>query len=178
MKKILFIALAIAAVVLSGCRKQTPEAQLSGLQLKITTEQGDYFDKIVKSSTEIDINSFVVTISKKDGKFSNTWTYGELPSLVELSTGEYTVTVTSPEAAPVAWDTPVYGGTKDFAIVGGVITPLELVCTLQNMKNSVYCSQRRSSIAGIPASLPNADSGNFLSSSMVWAMLFTRATGV
>ena len=64
MKKILFIALAIAAVVLSGCRKQTPEAQLSGLQLKITTEQGDYFDKIVKSSTEIDINSFVVTDSK------------------------------------------------------------------------------------------------------------------
>ena len=93
MKKILFIALAIATAVLSGCRKQTPEAQVSGLQLKITTEQGEYIDKVVKSTTDIDINSFVVTISKKDGKFSNTWTYGELPSLVELSTGEYTVTV-------------------------------------------------------------------------------------
>jgi hypothetical protein len=158
MKKILFIALAIAAVVLSGCRKQTPEAQLSGLQLKITTEQGDYFDKIVKSSTEIDINSFVVTIAKKDGKFSNTWAYGELPSLVELSTGEYTVTVTSPEAAPVAWDTPVYGGTKDFAIVGGVITPVELVCTLQNMKNSVYCSQHfMDQLSTFEVKISNAD---------------------
>ena len=158
MKKILFIALAIAAVVLSGCRKQTPEAQLSGLQLKITTEQGDYLDKVVKSGAGIDVNSFVVTISKKDGKFSNTWTYGELPKLVELSTGEYTVTVTSPEAAPVAWDTPVYGGTKDFAIVGGVITPVELVCTLQNMKNSVYCSQHfMDQLSDFEVKISNAD---------------------
>ena len=29
----------------------------------------------------------------------------------------------------------------DFAILDGVVTPLDVVCTLQNMKNSVYCSE-------------------------------------
>ena len=103
MKKILFITVAIATMILSGCRKNVIETQ-SGLQLKISAEQNGYVDKVVKSQTGVDVNTFIVTIDKKDGKFSKTWTYGELPSLVELSTGEYTVTVTSPEASPVAWE--------------------------------------------------------------------------
>ncbi len=140
MKKIIYIVFAIAAAVLSGCRPQVVESQ-SGLQLTITTDQNGYVDKIVKSGTGVDINAFIVTIARKDGKYSNTWSYAELPSLIELSTGEYNVSVTSPETAPVAWDTPVYGASKDFAIVAGVVTPLELECTLMNMKNSVYCSQ-------------------------------------
>ncbi len=140
MKKI-FITVLAAAAVLAGCREKTIE-QKSGLQLKIVTEQGDYVDKVVKSaSEEVDVNSFTVSVEKKDGQFEQTWVYGQMPSLVELSTGEYTVAVNSPESAPVAWNSPVYGGTKDFAIVGGTVTPVDLVCTLQNMKNSVYCSQ-------------------------------------
>lgn len=140
MKKI-FITVLAAAAVLAGCREKTIE-QKSGLQLKIVTEQGDYVDKVVKSaSEEVDVNSFTVSVEKKDGQFEQTWVYGQMPSLVELSTGEYTVAVNSPEAAPVAWNSPAYGGIKDFAIVGGKVTPVDLVCTLQNMKNSVYCSQ-------------------------------------
>lgn len=140
MKKI-FIAILTTAAVLTGCREKIVE-QKAGLQLKITTEQGDYIDKVVKSETAgVDISSFTVTVERKDGKYSQSWTYGQMPSLVELSTGEYTVSVSSPESSPVAWDSPVYGGTKDFAIVGGTVTPVDLVCTLQNMKNSVYCSQ-------------------------------------
>ena len=137
MKKIIYIVFAIAAAVLSGCRPQVVESQ-SGLQLTITTDQNGYVDKIVKSGTGVDINAFIVTIARKDGKYSNTWSYAELPSLIELSTGEYNVSVTSPETAPVAWDTPVYGASKDFAIVAGVVTPLEIECTLMNMNNSVY----------------------------------------
>lgn len=142
MKKYLHITtLAVAAMMLFGCNKKITSQEGTGLQLKISAEQNGYVDKVVKSQTGIDVNTFVVNIDKKDGKYSNSWTYGELPSLVELSTGEYTVNVNSPAAAPVAWDAPAYGGTKDFAIVGGVVTPVDMVCTLQNMKNSVYCSQ-------------------------------------
>lgn len=156
MKKYIYSALA-AAAMLAGCKEPVQEVGNTGLQLKISAE-GTYVDKMVKSSSVVDVNEFIVSVEKKDGKFSNTWTYGELPSLVELSTGEYTVTVTSPEAAPVAWDTPVYGGTKDFAIVGGVITPLELVCTLQNMKNSVYCSQHfMDQLSTFEVKISNAD---------------------
>lgn len=51
------------------------------------------------------------------------------------------MTVASPASEPVAWNQPVYGAVKDFTIVEGVVTPVDIVCTLQNMKNSVYCSQ-------------------------------------
>ena len=95
----------------------------------------------MKSESAIDINTFVVTIEKKDGSVTRTWTYGSLPSLVELSPGTYTVNVNSPLAEALGWDCPVYGGTKDFDIVEGVVTPIEIICTLQNMKSSVYCSQ-------------------------------------
>lgn len=140
MKKIIYIVFVMAVAVLTGCRPQVVELQ-SGLQLKITADKNGCVDKVVKSGTGVDLNTFIVTIARKDGKYSNTWSYAELPSLIELSTGEYNVSVTSPETALVAWNTPVYGATKDFAIVAGVVTPLELECTLLNMKNSVYCSQ-------------------------------------
>lgn len=140
MKKYIYITMAAAAMMFAGCKEKLVEEGPTGLQLKISAE-GTYVDKVVKSSESVDINAFIVSVEKKDGKYSNSWAYAELPSLVELSTGEFTVTVTSPETDPVAWDQPSYAATKDFAIVNGAVTPIDMVCTLQNMKNSVYVSQ-------------------------------------
>lgn len=141
MKKFTYIALAVAAIMSAGCKeKLSDEGRTGGLQLKIKAE-GTYVDKIVKSSESVDLNDFVISVEKKDGKYAKSWAYAELPSLVELSPGEYNVTVVSPETEPVAWEQPSYAATKDFAIVNGVVTPVDMICTLQNMKNSVYCSQ-------------------------------------
>lgn len=140
MKKFIYIAMAAATMIFAGCRENIVEETPTGLQLKITAE-GTYVDKVVKSAESVDINAFIVSVEKKDGKFAKTWTYAELPSLVELSSGEYTVTVTSPETEAVAWEQPSFAATKDIAIVNGAVTPVDMVCTLQNMKNSVYCSQ-------------------------------------
>ena len=140
MKKLIYIAMAAATMLFAGCKEELVEETPTGLQLKISAE-GTYVDKVVKSSSSVNVNEFIVTIEKKDGKFAKTWTYAELPSLVELSSGEYNVTVTSPDTEAVAWEQPSYAATKDFAIVNGVVTPVDMVCTLQNMKNSVYCSE-------------------------------------
>ena len=140
MKKFIYIALAAATMLFAGCEQNNVDEAQTGLQLKITAE-GTYVDKVVKSSPSVNVDEFIVSIEKKDGKFAKTWVYAELPSLVELSSGEYNVTVTSPETEAVAWEQPAYAATKDFAIVNGVVTPVDMVCTLQNMKNSVYCSQ-------------------------------------
>ena len=155
MKKIIYTVL-MAVAVSAGCKKVTPELP-TGLQLQVSTDD-TFVDKIVKSAASVDINTFNVEIVKKDGKFSNTWLYGELPSLVELSVGEYTVTVSSPESSKVNWESPVYGGSMDFAILDGVVTPLDVVCTLQNMKNSVYCSENLvRSLSTFEVKVANAD---------------------
>ena len=139
MKKIIYIALMAAAAMFAGC-KETPVVLPTGLSLSLSAD-GTFVDKVVKSESAIDVNTFIVTIEKKDGSVSRTWTYGQLPSLVELSPGTYTVNVNSPVETEIGWDCPAYGGTKDFEIVEGVVTPIEIICTLQNMKSSVYCSQ-------------------------------------
>lgn len=155
MKKIIYTVL-MAVAVSAGCKKVTPELP-TGLQLQVSTDD-TFVDKIVKSAASVDINTFNVEIVKKDGKFSNTWLYGELPSLVELSVGEYTVTVSSPESSKVNWESPIYGGSMDFAILDGVVTPLDVVCTLQNMKNSVYCSENLvKSLSTFEVKVANAD---------------------
>ena len=128
-----------AAAMFAGC-KETPVVLPTGLSLSVSAD-GTFVDKVVKSESSVDVNTFVVTIEKKDGSVTRTWTYAELPSLVELSPGAYTANVNSPLGTGIGWDCPVYGGTKDFEIVEGVITPIEIICTLQNMKSSVYCSQ-------------------------------------
>lgn len=140
MKKIIYTALMAAAMVIAGCKEKPIETLPSGLQLRVSAD-GTSVDKVVKSEASIDVNAFVINIEKKDGKMSKTCTYAELPALVELSPGEYSVNVSSPSENALGWETPVYGGTKDFEIVEGTVTPIDLVCTLQNMKNSVYCSQ-------------------------------------
>lgn len=140
MKKIFYMAMAVAATVFAGCKENIVEVSKSGLQLTITADDS-YVDKVVKSESAVDFSNFVVSIEKKDGKYTKEWTCAELPALIELASGEFTVTVASPASEPVAWNQPVYGAVKDFTIVEGVVTPVDIVCTLQNMKNSVYCSQ-------------------------------------
>lgn len=140
MKKIFYMAMAVAATVFAGCEENIVEVSKSGLQLTITADDS-YVDKVVKSESAVDFSNFVVSIEKKDGKYTKEWTCAELPTLIELAPGEFTVTVASPASEPVAWNQPVYGAVKDFTIVEGVVTPVDIVCTLQNMKNSVYCSQ-------------------------------------
>lgn len=139
MKKTIYTALMAAAMMFAGCGKEIVESP-AGLQLKVTAD-GESIDKIVKSESAIDVNTFEINLEKKDGKVSMSWVYGDMPSLVELSPGEYTVTVSSPSEEVLGWETPVYGAVKDFEIVEGTVTPAEVICTLQNMKNSVYCSQ-------------------------------------
>lgn len=140
MKKIFYMAMAVAATVFAGCKENIVEVSKSGLQLTITADDS-FVDKVVKSESAVDFSNFVVSIEKKDGKYTKEWTCAELPALIELAPGEFTVTVASPASEPVAWNQPVYGAVKDFTIVEGVVTPVDIVCTLQNMKNSVYCSQ-------------------------------------
>lgn len=139
MKKIIYTTLMAAAMMFAGCGKEIVESP-AGLQLKLATDDS-FVEKVVKSESAVDVNTFVVNLEKKDGKVSMSWVYGEMPSLVELSPGEYTVTVSSPSEEVLGWETPVYGAVKDFEIVEGTVTPAEVICTLQNMKNSVYCSQ-------------------------------------
>lgn len=143
MKKILLTILAVAAVMTS-CKKEVFPERPSGkgtLTLSLGCEKGEYIE--VKSATEVDKSNFNITIYKLEDErgqasdWSKSWVYSEFPEAVELAPGKFKITATSPETRTVAWDAPKYYGETEFTIVEDVITPVELECTLSNMKVSV-----------------------------------------
>ena len=143
MKKILLTILAVAAVMTS-CKKEVFPERPSGkgtLTLLLGCEKGEYIE--VKSATEVDKSNFNITIYKLEDErgqasdWSKSWVYSEFPEAVELAPGKFKITATSPETRTVAWDAPKYYGETEFTIVEDVITPVELECTLSNMKVSV-----------------------------------------
>ena len=151
MKKIL-LTLAAAAAVFSGCNKTAVETSGRGglLQLNVACDEAEFTEKEhgqagTKASTAPDVNDFIVTLVKSSGSYSLECTVSEFmeqntDGIITLSPGSYTISVTSAGDEKAAWDQPIYGATKEFTIVEDVVTPIDLVCRLTNMKVTVKLS--------------------------------------
>lgn len=139
MKKIFLVLLAVSAVL--SCQKKQPAQLANGtfsLSLSMDTEGG-----YVTKSSPVDVNSFVVDIVRpEDGYSIHFDRLDEIPEVFEMGSGDYTVSVVSPEHRNVAWDQPVYGASADFTIRAGELTPISLVASLQNMKVSFSLTER------------------------------------
>ena len=134
MKKILF-AISTAAVMFAGCKKTeitTSEAGLGSVSFSISSDNSEYVTKA--ELPQVDVNTFKVKITGKDNGYSKEWaSVSEMPGVLELVSGNYTVTATSPDANPVAWDQPVYGGSQDFTVMVGKVSNVNLKCSITNM---------------------------------------------
>ena len=147
MKKTIITIMAVAAV-LTGCKKEhiANEGGTGTLSLSVTGNSQEFTDVNVKAGEgepTIDVNTFKVKITSKDGSYSREWeAFSEMESMLELSAGEYTVTATSPQGAESKWGEPVYSGSKDFAVAIGSVSNVELVCSISNMKISLRPTER------------------------------------
>lgn len=95
----------------------------------------------------VDTDAFLVDIVDAQGAAVYSKTYGELAAELaegpkELPVGGYTMRVRSEASMPgAAWNHPVYGGEKSFAIAKGETETIgEIRCTLQNIKVTLEVS--------------------------------------
>ena len=133
MKKTLFAIAALLSVV-TGCKKSNIGMEEEGfgtVSFNITSDTEGYVTKA--ALPEPDINGFDITVTKNGGGYAESWKYSEFPSVLDLSSGTYTVSVSSPDRKPVAWDQPVYGCSQDFSVVVGKVSNVDLKCTITNM---------------------------------------------
>ena len=141
MKKILF-AISTALLMFAGCKKTDIISEGSGVgtvNFSISADEGGY---ITKALPEVDIETLKISIVQKDGDYSEEWdSFSAMPSVLELSSGNYTVTASTPDSQPVAWDQPVYGGSKDFTVMVGKVSNVDLVCSITNMMVSINPSE-------------------------------------
>ena len=142
MKKILFSAMMIA-LSLAACNRidvntETP-AGTGSLSFTVT-DLTDYVTIETKSGIDYtDYTNYDVVI---EGPTPVSGKYGEmfLGNVVELGSGSYTITVTSPATEPAAFDQPIYRAYEEFEIKAGEVTYLKLICTPYNCKVTIELS--------------------------------------
>ncbi len=148
MKRIILSILAISAVV-AGCKKTAKEEGLGYMVLKSVTADDNTNDKEINASGTkanpsdlVDLNEFLIKIeSGLEGGGTQTYKYADiLDQAVTLATGNYILTASSPEGKVAAWDQPLFEGTKNFTVVAGAVSPVEVKCTLKNAIVSVKCT--------------------------------------
>lgn len=146
MKRNIAIALIAAAVMFAGCQRHEyrPVSKTGELTLSVSCKSDDFVDKLmVKSGETIITDNFTVAITKlvdewgEPADWKGTWTLGEFPSVLELAPGSFKIVVASPEAERTSTDKPTFYVEKEFSIIENVVTPLELVCGITNMKVSL-----------------------------------------
>ena len=142
MKKISIIIFA-ALAALTGCNRVLIEATGNGYFSFNLSAEGDFIDvQLSKAVANDDKNEFTVDINGAGDTYSKHFDrYGDMPSVLELPSGKYTLKVQSPSALPAAFDQPVYGAEKAFEVKVGESHTEKVVCTLQNVKVSLDPSE-------------------------------------
>lgn len=139
--KILSILLAVAALIgLSSCDNGLdPQPQAQG-QLKLSSlgVEVDAAESII-SRAGVNTDNFIVVITAADGEVRGKYAFAEMPEIVTLPVGDYTVEVKSHELQKAEWNKPYYTGSKEFKITEGAITEIGTVnCKFASLKVSVY----------------------------------------
>ena len=92
-----------------------------------------------QSRAGVDVSNFLLTIKNSQGEQVEQYTYSEMPEIISLPVGTYTVVASSAEAATNGFDVPFYtGSTEQFTIKENELTEVSaLTCRLANVMISV-----------------------------------------
>lgn len=147
MKKVIeTISLALwlfCLLLLTGCDKEKidygidnseGEGQISFAEFSFTIDATELETKAVN------IEDCVVTISQNGTSLEGySWKYGEMPKIVTLPVGNYSIKVEAGTLIPGGWKAQPYCvGTQDFTVTKDKVTKVDkVICTLQNVKISV-----------------------------------------
>lgn len=159
MKKIFLICFTLLAGMLAftACHSESMEdTSTSKGELNLSSMKADVDMDIEtvyvgsRAGTAVDVNNFLVTISDAQSQQVQQWKYSEMPEIVSLAVGTYSIDVTSAEAPTNGFDVPFYKGTATCEIKENQVTVVPAItCKLANMLFSVkYDEEFQSKIGG------------------------------
>ena len=153
------VKIAAVAIVLAGCTRMVETTPSGNGNLSLSLDYGgDYITR----AEGVDVNDFKVSIVRpSDGWTKNYERFADMPVMLQLGSGDYTITASSPATADAAFDQPIYSGSADFSILSGEVTPVSLVCSLSNMKVTFSLSENfRNELSDYAVTVTNATSWN------------------
>lgn len=143
MKKILFQTLMFAMCLVSCRQAKIDEPVTTGSLRLDVTSLTEYITVETKADdTAVDFTNTADYDVVIEGPTKLSMKYRELSGqVVELGSGSYTITVTSPLTEPAAFEQPIYQAHESFVITAGEVTPLTLTCTPYNCKVTIELSE-------------------------------------
>lgn len=119
-----------AVLVLSGCAAEIDQASdgVGYLVLDLSCLADD------TKSLQTDPSDFDIAITGQQDIFCKC---ADLPGIIELEPGMYSISASSPGQEPAAFDQPMFGGNTSFEIRKGETASVKLICPMLNMKVTV-----------------------------------------
>lgn len=147
MKKIFLIcfALLLGVLAFTACHSETMEnvstskgkLNLASMKAEVDTDIETVYVGSRAENT-VDVSNFLVTIYDAQSQQVQQWKYIEMPEIVSLAVGTYSIEVISAEAPLNGFDTPFYKGTATCEIKENEVVDVPAItCKLANMLFSV-----------------------------------------
>ncbi len=156
MKRTIIFSMLTACLALAGCNMREISKGSAGagsLSLQVASE-GQYMTK-----ADDVVNNFKIVITRTDGYEKIFERYADMPQVLDLGSGDYTITASSPRTAEAAFDQPIYTGSANFTIRTGELTPVSLTCSLTNMMVTFQLSDNfKNELSAYTVSITNASS--------------------
>lgn len=157
MKNIFLICLTLMAVLFtfSACHSEkmetgatdvTGQLSLASMKMEVDLKVDTVYPQ---SRAGVDVSNFLLTIKNSQGEQVEQYTYSEMPEIISLPVGTYTVVASSAEAATNGFDVPFYTGSTDITIKENELTEVtSLTCRLANVMISVEYDEELRKLMG------------------------------
>lgn len=152
-KNILLTTLAIVMAALTSCdnpsypggeTKDAGKVSLAKISLSVLNVQN-----VIESRSSVDVGTFTVNIKNEAGELQKSFIYAEMPEIIELAAGKYTIEAYNAELQDAAFDAPYFYGSGEFEVKANDITEVDpIVCKLANIKVSVNYSDALKKMLG------------------------------
>lgn len=136
-----------AAVVFTGCNHNElkPGSGAQGeLSLQIVPK-GDFTPLPETKATDdvqVDVSTFSLSVNSGDKTVLSWDKFSDVPSVIGLDPGTYTIVAKSPGNKAVEWLQPKYQGSQEVTVVPGEVENIVLTCTLTNMKVTILTTEK------------------------------------
>lgn len=131
----------------TGATDVTGQLSLASMKMEVDLKVDTVYPQ---SRAGVDVSNFLLTIKNSQGEQVEQYTYSEMPEIISLPVGTYTVVASSAEAATNGFDVPFYtGSTEQFTIKKNELTEVSaLTCRLANVMISVEYDEELRKLMG------------------------------
>lgn len=136
LKTLKFLVISILAASAWSCDSWEPvldgktgQVDFSELAPQVDTSVSEMLTS-ASSQSGPDVSGYIVTLHSSAGETVGTWRYADIPQVITLPVGQYSLEVVSHQAQGAEWDTPLYSGKLAVTVSDGEISrPGAVTCT-------------------------------------------------